>query len=145
MGDIVSVRNLNESGTIINIDKKSNSVIIDMNNKKLSVQIDQLSPLNKESIQKQNRNSITFYNIETLDSQRLDLRGMRVDEALFKLDTFIDRAILSNLQSIDILHGKGTGALQEAVHEYLKDLKYIKNYEFAPIDQGGAGITIVEF
>ena len=116
-----------------------------LNNKKLSVQIDQLSPLNKESIQKQNRNSITFYNIETLDSQRLDLRGMRVDEALFKLDTFIDRAILSNLQSIDILHGKGTGALQEAVHEYLKDLKYIKNYEFAPIDQGGAGITIVEF
>ena len=144
VGDIVSVRNLNESGTIINIDKKSNSVIIDINNKKLSVQIDQLFPSNKESIQKQNRNSITFYNIETLDSQRLDLRGMRVDEALFKLDTFIDRAILSNLQSIDILHGKGTGALQEAVHEYLKDLKYIKNYEFAPIDQGGAGITIVE-
>ena len=80
-----------------------------------------------------------------LDSQRLDLRGMRVDEALSKLDIFIDRAILSNLQFIDILHGKGTGALQEAVHEYLKDLKYIEDYNFAPLDQGGSGITIVEF
>ena len=40
---------------------------------------------------------------------------------------------------------KGTGALQEAVQEYLKDLKYIKDYNFAPLDQGGAGITIVEF
>ena len=90
IGDMVRVRGLNESGPIINIDKKSNNVIIDINNKKLSVQIDQLTQSNKKNIQKQSKNSIARYNIETLDSQRLDLRGMRVDEALLKLDIFLD-------------------------------------------------------
>ena len=145
IGDTVRVHDLNESGTVININQKSNNVIIDINNKKLSVQIDQLTLSNKDRVQKQNQNSMAHYNVETLDSQRLDLRGVRVDQALLKLDTFIDRAIFSNLESIDILHGKGTGALQEAIHKYLKGLKYIKEYNFAPLDQGGTGITIVEF
>ena len=82
--------------------------------------------------------------IEPLQSQRIDLRGKRVDEAIMELDKFLDRAILSNLKNVDILHGKGTGALQEAIHEHLSTIKFIQKFDFAPIDQGGAGITIVE-
>ena len=52
--------------------------------------------------------------------------------------------ILSNLKSIDILHGTGTGALQEAIHKHLKKISFISCYKFAPMDQGGMGITIVE-
>ena len=91
-----------------------------------------------------NKKYLTTYNADLLESQRLDLRGKRVDEALLELDKFLDKAILANLRSVDILHGKGTGALQEAIHKYLKNLKFIKHFNFAPIDQGGSGITIVE-
>ena len=120
-------------------------MLVDINNKKLSVNIEQLVPLDQNNSPAQNKKYIAQYNIETLDSQRVDLRGMRAHEAIENLDVFIDKALLSNLESIDILHGKGTGALQEAVHKYLRELKHISKYYFAPLNQGGSGITIVEF
>ena len=67
------------------------------------------------------------------------------DEAVGSLEIFIDKSIISNIDLIEVLHGKGTGALQEAVHEYLKNCRYSIQYNFAPLDQGGSGITIVEF
>ena len=69
---------------------------------------------------------------------------MRVDEALSTLDTFLDKAILSNLDAVDILHGKGTGVLQKSIHKYLRDSKIVKHFDFATVDQGGTGITFVE-
>ena len=145
LGDMVKIQDLNESGTIIKINEKTNDVVVDINNKKLSVNIEQLIPSNQDNRPIQNKKHITQYNVETLDSQRIDLRGMRAHQAIENLDIFIDKALLSNLESIDVLHGKGTGALQEAVHKYLSELKHIGKYYFAPLDQGGSGITIVEF
>ena len=142
---MVKIHDLNGNGTILKINKKTGDVIVDINNKKISVNIGRLILVDQNNIEVQNKKSIVKYNIETLDSQRVDLRGMRVDEAIETLDIFIDKAILSNLELIDVLHGKGTGALQEAVHKYLGELKHINKYYFAPLDQGGSGITIVEF
>ena len=70
---------------------------------------------------------------------------MRVDEAIDSLEVFMDKSILSNTDSIEVLHGKGTGALQYAVHKYQIEATYAIQYNFAPLDQGGSGITIVEF
>ena len=70
---------------------------------------------------------------------------MRLDPAIEKLETFMDKSILSNIDYIEILHGKGTGALQAGIHEYLNTSNYKIKFSFAPLNQGGSGITIVEF
>ncbi|HHU52564.1 MAG TPA: endonuclease MutS2 [Clostridiaceae bacterium] len=75
----------------------------------------------------------------------LKLLGCTVDEALYKMDEFIDNAVLANIPVIRIVHGKGTGALRQAVHNTLKQDKRIKAFRLAGPGEGDSGVTIVEF
>ncbi|MBI2793377.1 MAG: endonuclease MutS2 [Ignavibacteria bacterium] len=72
----------------------------------------------------------------------LDMRGKRVDEALQELEKFIDRAIVAGAPFVEIIHGKGTGALRSAVHSYLSQRSEISQYRQGEIHEGGDGITI---
>lgn len=75
----------------------------------------------------------------------LDLRGMRANEALAKLETFLDKAILEGFSEVEIIHGRGTGALRKQVHEFLQSFPAISAYAIAPEDRGGDGMTIATF
>jgi len=74
----------------------------------------------------------------------LDLRGFRADEARAELQRFLDRAILSGHQHLEVVHGKGTGALRREVQDVLKRSPAVSNYELAPEEMGGDGMTKVE-
>lgn len=78
-------------------------------------------------------------------STEINLLGKTVDEALSALDKYMDDAYLSHLPSVRIVHGKGTGALRKAVHDYLRRCKYVKNYRLGEYGEGDAGVTIAEF
>ena len=82
--------------------------------------------------------------METLKGIQIDIRGKRVKEALYETEKFLDTAMLSGVGFVNILHGKGTGALMETIHEYLKDQPFVKEYHFADDDRGGAGVTVVK-
>ena len=73
----------------------------------------------------------------------VDLRGRRADEAVQEVEMLIDRALLANLDEVEILHGKGTGALRSAIHEYLARRSEVESFEDASWNQGGSGVTIV--
>jgi DNA mismatch repair protein MutS2 len=75
---------------------------------------------------------------------RLDLRGQRGDEAVAAVDRFLDRALLAGLSGVEIIHGKGTGALQKRVHEFLESYPRVRSFRFADFDAGGTGVTLVE-
>jgi len=77
-------------------------------------------------------------------SPELDIRGMAVDEALPVLDVFLDNAFLSNLPSVRIIHGKGTGVLRAAVQEHLRRSKYVKRFRIGVYGEGENGVTIAE-
>ena len=77
-------------------------------------------------------------------SPSIDVRGKRVEEARQRIQHFIDDAIAAGLNSVEILHGKGTGALREALHEDLKSRSDVTRVEKASIEQGGAGVTLVD-
>ena len=81
--------------------------------------------------------------MESLQSIQIDLRGKRAEEALDETEKFLDTALISGMGFVNILHGKGTGALIETIHEYLKDQPFVKEYHFADDDKGGAGVTVV--
>jgi DNA mismatch repair protein MutS2 len=74
---------------------------------------------------------------------RIDLRGMRVDEALSEVDRFVDDALRTGLKRLEIVHGKGTGALREAVRDRLSSMPEVASFDEAPYNEGGAGVTYV--
>ena len=77
-------------------------------------------------------------------SPELNLLGMTTDQAINELDNYLDDARLSHLSSVRIVHGKGTGALRKAVHNYLRRQKWIKSYRLGDFGEGDAGVTIVQ-
>lgn len=78
-------------------------------------------------------------------STEINLIGMMTDEAIAKLDKYLDDAYIAHLPSVRIVHGKGTGALRNAVHQHLKRLSYVKSYKLGEFGEGDAGVTIAEF
>ena len=72
------------------------------------------------------------------------LRHLDVEEALFRLDKYLDAAFMAGHSSVRIIHGKGTGAVKNAVWERLAQHPLVKGYELAPYGQGDAGVTIVD-
>lgn len=78
-------------------------------------------------------------------STEINLLGKTVDEALSELDKYMDDAYLAHLPSVRIVHGKGTGALRNAVHNYLRKNRVVQSFRLGEFGEGDAGVTIAEF
>lgn len=78
-------------------------------------------------------------------SLRLDMRGMRADVALAELERFMDKALLAGFSEVEVVHGRGTGALRRQVHDFLRGFPAVGHFALAPEDRGGDGMTIVNF
>lgn len=78
-------------------------------------------------------------------SPEINLLGQTVDEALAVLDKYLDDAYLAHLPSVRVVHGKGTGALRQGVHNYLRRSSYVESFRLGEIGEGDAGVTIVTF
>ena len=74
----------------------------------------------------------------------IHLRRLTVDEALYRLDRFLNDAFLAGVPSVRVIHGKGTGILRQAVHDELRTHPLVKSYHRAPLEEGGNGATIAE-
>ena len=78
-------------------------------------------------------------------SPEINLLGKTVDEAVAELDKYLDDAYIAHLSPVRIVHGKGTGALRNGIHQYLRRQKHIKSFRLGAFGEGDAGVTIVEF
>ena len=78
-------------------------------------------------------------------SPEINLIGMTVDDAVARLDKYLDDACIAHLQQVRVVHGKGTGALRAGIHRHLKQLKNVKEFHLAEFGEGDAGVTIVVF
>jgi DNA mismatch repair protein MutS2 len=78
-------------------------------------------------------------------SVELDLRGERFENAISRVEKYVDDALLAGYSSVSIIHGKGTGALRSGVQEYLKNHRSVKRIRFGEAGEGGTGVTVVEF
>jgi len=143
LGDFVVIQNTQTKGEIIEIDKERKKATILSGSLKIQAKISNLnhSKKNKKSIP----NISNFEYSNSRAEIRLDIRGERSEEAEFRVIKFIDEAYSAGLDRIEILHGKGTGALKKTVKDILKKHEKINNFYFAPIELGGEGITIAEF
>lgn len=142
IGDSVSIKGTTSTGSLIGID--GNQARIDVNGITFTVPVVKLiRSTSKLDAKPVHRNIVDHFKLDA--STTLDLRGMRVDEGLRTLEGFINDAILSGLHQASLIHGKGTGAMRKAVHEYLYEHPQISSYRIGTIHEGGDGITVVEF
>ena len=108
----------------------------------MQVNLDELLPA-KESEKDSKKTIKNIYEIPSRE-YRLDIRGEKPESVEFEIIKFIDDSYISGQARVEILHGKGTGALKKLVGEILKVHDKVKDYYFAPIEAGGEGITIIE-
>ena len=89
--------------------------------------------------------SVTQNISQNKSSFTLDLRGKRADLAIADLHQFLDNALLAGYDTVEIIHGRGTGALRKVVHEILKEYTSIASFALATEENGGDGMTVVTF
>ena len=77
-------------------------------------------------------------------SGEIDIRGMASDEAILELDKYIDNAVVSGLETIRIIHGKGTGVLRKSVQTHLRSHKAVKSFRLGTFGEGENGVTVAE-
>lgn len=142
VGDFAQLVDTATSGEILEIDKLKNKAVIAAGSIKLQVKLSKLLPAKKQNTTETRSMGIQF--TSSLPSSRLDIRGLRPEDAEYEIVKFLDDAYSSDIKSVEILHGKGTGVLKQLVKEILEQNDYIKNYHYAKVEMGGEGVTIVE-
>ncbi len=131
-------------GVVKEIKKKE--AVVELENLTLSVKIRDLVLVKNAIEVNQMKGVNTELHSQPLNFEaKLDIRGMRYEKALEVLQDFLDNALMSNAMEVRIIHGKGSGVLRKAVQHKLKEYPSIKEYRFAEPEQGGDGLTIVEF
>ncbi len=148
VGDKVRVRSLQQFGEVVGVKargKKPVQVSVGRMQVQISYQdIESVAPKVESSGVSTSVLDIQYTKANTVQSE-LNLHGFRVLEALDETDKYIDDACLAGLPSVRISHGKGTGAVRDAVRNLLKDHPLVAKYEFAQHHEGGEGVTVVTF
>jgi DNA mismatch repair protein MutS2 len=140
VGDFVCIKDTETRGHIVELSKDLKKAVINTGKIKMNVPLVNLEHSNPV---KEKLTGLPSYN-PSVPELRLDIRGEKPDIAEFEVIKFIDNAYSVGLERIEILHGKGTGALKKMVIDLLKHHDKIKNFYFAAIEFGGEGITIAE-
>ena len=138
-GDRVFVSSINQFANILKINDSKETANVQAGILKLEV------PFNEIKVVEEKKEKV--YNVNTHKKtavrSEIDLRGKMVDEGIYELETYLDRATLNGYTEVYVIHGKGTGALREGILKYLKTSKYVKEYRIGGHGEGGLGCTVV--
>lgn len=146
--DKLILKEIHQSVEVLTLPDKGGNLLVQMGNIKTKIKKDKLAPYDETFARKNSSYSPSKFESFKLHkiniSNRLDLRGVRVEEALDELDVYLDKASLANLSPVTIIHGHGTGALKAAVRDYLSDSPYVAKFRPGESDEGGDGVSIVD-
>jgi DNA mismatch repair protein MutS2 len=145
-GDAVTVRSLNQKGFVISDPDNQQNVMVQIGLIKMKIKKSDLIKIKSDEEVKQKNNTSRMVKLKTSSiSPVIDLRGLNLDEALLELDKYLDDAFMSNLNEIQVIHGKGMGILREGVTQFLRKHKHVKESRLGSFNEGGDGVTIVTF
>ena len=148
-GDSVKIISMNLKGIVNTLPDTRGNLFVQCGIMRMQTNVNDLVPVKEETItapalQRTNTGKLKMSKSFSVSSE-INLLGCTVDEAIAKLDKYLDDAYLAHLPSVRVVHGKGTGALRNAVQSHLKRLKYVKEYRLGEYGEGDAGVTIVTF
>ncbi|MCX7737027.1 MAG: endonuclease MutS2 [Candidatus Kapabacteria bacterium] len=140
IGDNVYYEDPSSVGSVIEISEDSKTALVDFQGVKFRLPLNKLYKALFQPTKSKQVSDLKF-----ASSSTIDLRGKRAEESIREVDQLISDALISNMPYITIIHGKGTGALREAIHEFLKTHPSVSSFRLGKLEEGGAGVTIVEF
>ena len=148
-GESVKIISMNLKGIVNTLPDARGNLFVQCGIMRMQTNVNDLVPVKEETItapalQRTNTGKLKMSKSFSVSSE-INLLGCTVDEAIAKLDKYLDDAYLAHLPSVRVVHGKGTGALRNAVQSHLKRLKYVKEYRLGEYGEGDAGVTIVTF
>lgn len=148
VGTKLTVKELNQIVELLSLPDKNGKVQVKMGNLVTKLPIKKLAPYNKNfdnSGKYKAPNTTQNFTLKKYSvSARLDLRGYRVEDALDSLELYLDEVSLASLQEVIVIHGHGTGALKQAVREYLADSPYVASFRPGNDSEGGDGVCVVK-
>lgn len=145
VGMNVYVPSLDQEASVLSLPDSDQNVQIQAGIVKSKLHISKLRPTKQPQATINNVKISVSSKVQAKNiSNEIMLRHMHVDEALYELEKYIDHALIANLTTIRIVHGKGEGILRKAVHEFLKTHPNIKSYRLAEFGEGDLGVTIAE-
>ncbi|HIR28514.1 MAG TPA: endonuclease MutS2 [Candidatus Choladousia intestinigallinarum] len=151
IGDSVKVLSMNLRGTVSTLPDARGNLFVQMGILRSQVNLKDLEKLPDDtgsaaaSFKKQSGGSRIKMSKSASIHTEINLLGKTTDEALVELDKYLDDAYLAHLPSVRIVHGKGTGALRKAVHQYLRRQKHVASFRLGEFGEGDSGVTIAEF
>ena len=153
IGDSVKVHSLNLNGIVHSLPDAKGNLFVQMGILRSTVNVRDISLIDedlgknssKSGSSKSSGIRTSGLNKAATVRPELNLIGKKVDEAIAELDKYLDNAYLAHLGSVRIVHGKGTGALRNAVIDHLKRQSYVKSFRAGVFGEGDAGVTVVEF
>ena len=149
-GDSVYVKKLDQKGTVLEVQGKE--LTVQLGSLRTKVKASACTFLSKAATEKpsvvsgsrKTSQAGSFLQKTQNIGRDIDIRGLMVDEAEVVVGKFLDDAVIAGLSQVLIIHGKGTGALRKGIHDYLKRHKNVLKYQFADINEGGTGATVVD-
>ena len=148
VNDKFILKEMNQPVTLLSLPDKNENVLVQMGNFKTKIKTNKLAPYDSVYEKKQNvyqPSSFDSFELRRINiSNTLDLRGLKVEDALDKLENYLDKASLANLSATTIIHGHGTGALKSAVRDFLSTSPYVAKYRPGEDSEGGDGVSIVD-
>lgn len=147
-GDTVYIPELGRKGIISGDPDGSDFVFVQMGVMKTKMNISKLRLEEPEKVTYKNKSAKKVGRVgvkaERRGKMELDIRGCACDDGVYQLDAFIDQAVMSNISTVTIIHGKGTGLLRGAVHKRLKSHPSIKSFRLGVFGEGEDGVTVAE-
>lgn len=147
LGDSVEIVSMGQRGTVVALPDRSGALTVKVGIMKLKSNLSDLRLIKEEKTkQKQKRaaggmgDGAKYMNVST----ELDLRGENIEDSIYILEKFLDDAVLSSLTQVRIIHGKGTGALRQGIHQYLRKQPRVESFALASYGEGDSGVTVVK-
>lgn len=149
IGDNVEIIDIEKNAVVLELPDKSGQVLVQAGIIKTRVNLNNLRLLSDKAAAKINRPKTRNVRSDVNRAERsatseIDIRGMNCDEAIMDLDRYIDNSLIAGIGTITIIHGKGTGVLRKAVHDYLRRHKNVQTYRLGVFGEGENGVTVVE-
>lgn len=149
LGESVKVLSMNLNGTVASLPDNRGNLTVQMGILRSQVNISDLEIIDEKPsyLQKTGRQTgkgKLKMNKSLSVGPEINLLGKTVDEAIAELDKYLDDASLAHLSSVRIVHGKGTGALRNGIHQFLRRQKHVKSFRLGAFGEGDAGVTIAE-
>lgn len=144
VGDYVLIEDINQNGYVLEGPNSQGETVVQVGALKLSVKKELIKKSDfpgEKGLKRYNQS----YHLEKARhiSKEIDVRGKTVEDALIEIDKYLDDASLVGLDSVRIIHGKGTGTLRSAIHGYLKNHPHVKDFKDAIREEGGFGVTVI--